>query len=136
MASRTGRPLSGRRSRGTGKTARSPKRVGAGSALEDCLAEQIRLMQLPPPVRQAKLVPGRRFAFDFSWPRQKLAVEVNGGTMMMLPSHVGAGYERDCEKAAEALIAGYRVLHVTSAHVRRGQALTWIVKLLGPVSEH
>jgi len=130
-ANRVAPRSSGRKSRASGKTARSPKKAGNGSVLEDLLAEQIRLMELPIPERQAKLVPGRKFAFDFSWPRQKLAVEVQGGTWVKGAHSSGAGIERDCEKAALALLAGYRTLAVTGGQVRSGQALTWIVGLLG-----
>jgi very-short-patch-repair endonuclease len=103
--------------------------------LEDLLAEQIRLMQLPAPERQAKLIPGRRFVHDFCWPRQKLAVEVQGGTWTLGAHSSGAGIERDCEKAALALLAGYRTLAVTGGQVRSGQALTWIHALLETTGE-
>ena len=99
------------------------------------MAEQIRLMQLPPPVRQAQLVPGRKFAHDFYWPRQKLAVEVNGGTWTKGAHSSGAGIERDYEKNALALQEGVKTLFVSGQQVRSGQALLWIGKLLGPVSE-
>jgi hypothetical protein len=92
-------------------------------------------MQLPPPERQAKLVPGRRFVHDFYWPRQRLAVEVNGGTWRPGAHSSGAGIERDYEKNALALHEGVRTLFVTGGQVRGGQALTWLVALLGPTGE-
>jgi len=131
-ANRVGSPSNGQRSRASGKTVRSPRKAGNGSALEDLLAEQIRLMQLPPPERQAKLVPGRKFAHDFYWPRQRLAVEVNGGTWRPGAHSSGAGIERDYEENALTLLEGVRTLFVSGQQVRSGEALTWIHALLGP----
>jgi hypothetical protein len=95
------------------------------------LAEQIRQAGLPSPERQAKLVPGRRFAFDFAWPDLKLAVEVQGGIFLPKGAHTsGAGVTRDCEKAALALLEGYRTLAVTGAMVRDGRAVAWLQRLI------
>ena len=136
MATQAGRRKSGQRSKAWRKTASSRKPASAGSALEDLLAEQIRLMALPIPERQAKLVPGRRFAHDFYWPRQRLAVEVNGGTWTKGAHSSGAGIERDYEKNALTLLEGVRTLFVSGRQVRSGQALTWLVALLGPTGSN
>jgi hypothetical protein len=86
---------------------------------------------LPLPERQAKLIPGRKFAFDFAWAEQRLAVEVQGGIFLPKGAHTsGPGVTRDCEKGALAMLAGYRPLSVTGEHVRSGRALAWIEALL------
>ena len=96
------------------------------------MADQIRLMQLPPPERQAKIVPGRKFAHDFCWPRQRLLVEVQGGTWGKGAHSSGLGIRRDYVKNALALQEGFRTLFVDGEQVRSGEALTWLVALLGP----
>ena len=83
------------------------------------------------PERQAALVPSRRFRFDLCWPAVRLAVEVQGGIFLPKGAHTsGKGVTRDCEKAALAMIEGWRVLPVTGGQVRSGLALKWIERLL------
>lgn len=68
---------------------------------------------LPAPVREHRAIPGRRFRFDFAWPEQRVAVELQGG-LWVKGRHVrGAGYERDCEKLALAQRLGWRVFYLT-----------------------
>ena len=109
----------------------SPKRVTAGSKLEDALAAQIKAAGLPEPQREVMLIPGRRYRFDFAWPIHRLSVEVQGGIFLPKGAHTsGVGVTRDCEKGALAMLAGYRPLSVTGEHVRSGRALAWIEALL------
>ena len=99
--------------------------------LEDALADQIRLAGLPSPERQAKLVPGRRFAFDLAWPAYRLSCEVQGGEWLPKGAHTsGSGLRRDCQKQALALLQGYRTLTVTGSMVRDGEALALVEALL------
>lgn len=74
--------------------------------------------------------PARRWRFDFAWPAHMLAVEVDGGTYSGGRHTRGAGYERDCEKANEAVLRGWRVLRVTTQQVDSGEALAWIERAL------
>lgn len=65
-----------------------------------------------------------------------LAVEVDGGGYVVAADGKGGrhsrgrGMESDCEKYAEAMKLGYRILRVTPKHVKSGQALAWIEDLL------
>lgn len=65
---------------------------------------------LPMPTMQHKFHPRRKWRFDFSWPAQKLAVELQGG------SFIGGGHNRpvqqqkDYEKQRAAVALGWRVL--------------------------
>lgn len=96
------------------------------SALEDAFAIQIRACRLPEPRREFKFHPLRKFRFDFAWPEKMLAVEVQGGHWSGGRHTRGAGFNADCEKGALALIAGYRVLHITSTHIKNGLAIRWL----------
>lgn len=99
--------------------------------VEDELLFQVRASGLSAPQQQGKIIPGRKFAFDFVWPDHKLAVEVQGGIWLPAGGHnTGTGIERDCEKLNLAVLAGWRVLHVTSGMVRSGQALAYIEEAL------
>jgi very-short-patch-repair endonuclease len=96
------------------------------SALEDDLVAQIRLVQLPAPEREVALIPGRRFRSDLCWRDRRLVCEVDGGTFISGRHARGPGITSDCEKQNLLVLAGWRVLRVTTVHVRNGLALTWI----------
>lgn len=89
-----------------------------------------RAMGLPEPVAEFRFHPTRRWRFDFAWPDLKLAVEIDGGAFMAGGGrHTrGAGYRADCEKLAEAAIAGWRVIRCLPEHVTKGEAAKWIAR--------
>lgn len=94
------------------------------------LDRQCQLAGLPVPVTEYKFLPDRRFRFDYCWPDRSFAVEEDGGVWTGGRHTRGAGVERDCEKYALAMLAGWRVLRVTTNQVKSGQALTWIERML------
>lgn len=112
------------------------QRFGAdllGSAPERALETHLKQAGLIGYVRECQFDPPRKWRFDFAWPEQKLAVEIEGGVFVSGRHSRGAGLTADCEKYAEALCLGWRVLRVTPAQVgmdRAGQALGWIERLL------
>lgn len=93
---------------------------------------QCRLSGLAVPVAEHRFHATRRWRFDWAFLDAKLAVEVEGGSF--LPGggrHTrGAGFVKDTEKYAEALILGWRVLRVTPQQISDGQAVTWVAKIL------
>lgn len=94
------------------------------------LDQQVQLVGLPKPVAEFRFHPTRRWRFDYAWPDRSIAVEVDGAVWTGGRHTRGAGVEKDCEKYAEALLAGWRVLRVTTGQVKSGQALTWVERLL------
>lgn len=101
---------------------------------EELFALQVRGSRvLPPPEKQVRFHPERGWRLDFAWPTLRLAVEIEG----LVPS-VGRdgkvrrgrhqtidGMTEDLVKYAEAMCLGWRVLRVSQAQVRSGQALEW-----------
>ena len=81
---------------------------------------------LPAPVEELRFHPRRLWRFDLAWPDRKLACEVDGAVWSGGRHTRGAGFTEDCNKFNEALLLGWRVLRVTSDHVRTGEAVTWI----------
>lgn len=71
--------------------------------------------------------------FDLAFVGERLAIEIDGGAFLAQGGrHTrGSGYRQDCEKLAEAVILGWRVLRVLPEHVTSGAALTWIERTLG-----
>lgn len=96
------------------------------SHLEERLALLLESAGLPTPEREYQFHPTRRWRFDFAWPAQKLAVEVEGGIWHQGRHTRGLGFQRDCVKYNEAALMGWRVLRVTEAQIDRGRAVSWI----------
>lgn len=103
---------------------------GSGSDLEETLAMYMRAVGIPEPLREYRFDPKRRWRADFAWPELMLLVEVEGGQWTNGRHTRGAGFEADCEKYNEAALFGWRVLRVTSTHIKTGEALAWIVRAL------
>jgi very-short-patch-repair endonuclease len=101
------------------------------SKLENKLAAHIRVAGLPAPEREYRFWPGRRFRFDFAWPEQMIAVEVEGGTWTRGRHNRGKGFESDCEKYNEAALQGWIVLRFTGAMVRDRRAIETVKRALG-----
>ncbi|WP_245693507.1 endonuclease domain-containing protein [Deferrisoma camini] len=111
-----------------GPTAR--RRLRMGSRAEEELAVQVQVAGLPEPEREFRFHPARKWRFDFSWPDRRLAVEVEGGVWTQGRHVRGQGFEADCEKYAEAVAMGWRVMRVTPRQIRDGRALDWITRAL------
>lgn len=91
---------------------------------------QIRVAGLPEPLREAMLIPGRRFRCDFSWPEHMLVAEVEGGIYTQGRHVRGGGYERDCRKYNRLTLLGWRVLRFTPSAVQSGEALRMIERAI------
>lgn len=94
----------------------------AGSRAEAEMALLIRALQLPAVEREFKFHETRRWRFDFAWPANKVAVEVDG---VLWGSAVGRhqrkeGFENDCEKLNAAVLAGWRVFRFTPTQIKAG----------------
>ncbi len=99
-------------------------------ALEAALALQLRCEQIHA-TPQHKFWPGRDWRFDFAIEPHKLAIEVQGGIWNNGAHARGSGISRDCEKAAHAVIAGWRVIPVTGNQIKSGKAIEWIRRAIG-----
>lgn len=81
-------------------------------------------------VREKMLIPGRRFRFDFLFPRHWLVAEIEGGTWSGGRHTTGSGFHKDCEKYNLALEHGYRVLRFTSTMVSNRSALDQVARVV------
>ena len=104
------------------------------SELESELALFLRINEFPEWETEYKFHPKRRWRIDFAWPEQRVALEVQGGIHMAKSGHnTAAGITRDCEKANEAVVTGWKVLHVTREQIENGSAINWLRQILPPV---
>jgi len=74
----------------------------------------------------------RRFRFDFAWPAQKVAVEMEGGIWSRGRHVRGAGFARDCEKYNLATSLSWDVFRLTGDMLEQNpvDVLGMIVKAL------
>ena len=100
------------------------------SELEDIFAMQLDAVGLDGYVREYQAIPGRRFRFDFCWVKERLAVEINGGTYSRGAHARPLGIKRDYEKGNLAVQFGWRVLQFDADMVKSGQALEFTEKML------
>jgi very-short-patch-repair endonuclease len=77
------------------------------------VVKAIREAGLPAPVREHPFHPVRRWRFDFAWPEQKLALEVDGTGR----HNTVAGMANDNEKINEAQIMGWTVIRANAKNV-------------------
>lgn len=92
------------------------------SVHEETFALHARILPVAP-VREHRFHPTRKWRFDFAFPDQKLAVEVEGGIFTGGRHTRGAGYRKDMEKYNAAAILGWRVLRFDGDIIKSGKAI-------------
>ena len=100
------------------------------SPLEAEMALQIRAAGLPVPVREHRFHPSRRWRFDFAYPDEKIAIEIEGGVWIGGRHTRGSGFTSDCEKYNEAARLGWRVFRLTGEMIRNGYGLRLLESVL------
>lgn len=94
----------------------------AKSKLELQLAQELELEGIDGFEREFRFHETRRWRFDFAWPTEKIACEVNGGIFKQGRHSRGAGQESDYEKLNAATAAGWFVFQFGPSQVRSGLA--------------
>ncbi len=76
----------------------------------------------------------RRWRFDFAWPDQMVALEVEGGVWKgKFGGHTsGKGFTKDCDKYNTATAMGWRVFRITNVHVKEVNFTDWLWAALKP----
>jgi hypothetical protein len=93
------------------------------SDLADALAEQIRMVGLPEPVREHRFHETRKWRFDLAWPDRMVALECEGGLYTQGRHLRPGGFLGDLEKYNNATALGWAVYRVTAAMIADGTAL-------------
>ena len=107
--------------------------LGKVSLLEELLNAQLMGKNAPTFEREFIFCNGRRFRFDFAWPEFMVAVEVEGGIWTSSRHTTPQGFEKDIEKYNIATKMGWRVYRFSGSMVSNGQALDFILDVLGVV---
>lgn len=104
------------------------------SYLERIALQLIKDAGLPEPIQEFKFCEGRGWRFDFCWPSQSVAIEVDGAIWTKGRHTYGKGYIEDCNKFNEAVLDGWIVLRVTKYHLVSGEAIVWLKRALSEVN--
>jgi very-short-patch-repair endonuclease len=98
----------------------------------DELYFQIKTVGLTGWNREYRFHPTRKWRVDLVHCGFRVAVEVEGfGVRGTGGRHQRiSGFSNDCEKYAELAIAGWRLIRVTTKHVKSGVALQWIERAI------
>jgi len=102
----------------------------SASELENAFAMQLDAVGLDGYVREYQAIPGRRFRFDFCWVKERLAVEIQGGTYSRGAHARPLGIKRDYEKGNLAVLNDWRVLSFDTKQVKSGAALEVVEQFL------
>jgi very-short-patch-repair endonuclease len=103
-----------------------PKALSKG---EELFALHCKVHKLNPE-REFKFHETRKWRFDFAFPSEKLAIEVEGGTWTNGRHSRGGGLEADCVKYNTAVLAGFHVLRFTTRMVESGLAINTVLEFL------
>jgi len=103
------------------------------SKLEELLALHLRAEKIEF-VREATLIPGRKFRVDF-FIKPDITVDCEGAVWVKGGHSTGIGITRDCVKANLLILAGYRPFRVTAQHIESGEAIGWVKEALNALQE-
>ena len=108
----------------TGSHRRPAVRVRGARAGAVSFPLACRAIGQPEPVPEYRFHPTRRWRFDWCWPNERLALEVQGGLFVQGRHSRGAALLKEHEKLNAAAALGFRVLFVTPKQIANGEALT------------
>ena len=69
---------------------------------------------------------------DFAWPKDRVALEAEGGTWKNGRHNRGEGFANDCEKYNTAILKGWRVYRFTTDMINDGQAFKMLERIFPP----
>lgn len=96
------------------------------SALEEIFACHLKAYHCPEPQREYEFHPTRKWRFDFAWPEEMIAVEVEGWGRHQKRD----GFEADIEKYNTAVYCGWALYRFNGKMVRDGRAIDFMRTVL------
>jgi hypothetical protein len=96
------------------------QQAALGSDLERAFDTYLRQFAptAPAPEKEVLFAPPRKWRFDRCWPRERVSVELEGGTWKRSRHTSGSGYSADCSKYNAAILEGWILLRFTTDMLR------------------
>lgn len=85
---------------------------------------------LPRPLPEYRFDPSRKWRFDYAWPKDRVALEVDGAVWVQGRHTRGSGYVKDMEKFNAAAALGWQVLKVQPKELLTMKTIELIRKTL------
>lgn len=85
---------------------------------------------LPPVEREYRFALPRKWRFDYAWPAQKIALEIEGGVWIQGRHTRGKGFLEDMNKYNEAGFLGWRVFRATPEQLKERTILNRLALIL------
>jgi very-short-patch-repair endonuclease len=86
---------------------------------------------MPAPVTEFVFHPTRKWRFDYAWPAEKIALEVEGGVWTGGRHTRGSGFVKDMDKYNAAACLGWRVIRVVPSQLMSQNTAGLIGQCLG-----
>ncbi len=78
---------------------------------------------IPQPEAECRFHPQRKWRFDYCWPKQKIALEIEGGHWKIGRHQRPYGFQEDCIKYSWAAVLGWTVIRATTDMLKSGDAV-------------
>lgn len=82
------------------------------------------------PYSEYKFHPDRKWRFDYCFPNQKLAIEIEGGVWIKGRHTRGSGFVKDMEKYNNAAVLGYRLLRFQPNDLTKKETINTIYDII------
>lgn len=82
------------------------------------------------PKPEVQFHPTRKWRFDYAWPDQKIALEVEGGAFIGGRHTSGAGFIQDMEKYNAAGVLGWRIFKVVPKELCRTATIDLLKQII------
>src|SRR5262245_38966906 len=82
------------------------------------------------PEPEYRFDPERKWRFDWAWPLNLIAMEIEGGAWIQGRHNRGSGFLRDMEKYNRAACLGWRVLRCTPQQFASGEILADVAEAI------
>ena len=92
--------------------------------------EECQKRNLPPPEREVRFHPTRRWRFDLAWLMQSVALEVEGGAFYGHGHRSVGKFLREMEKYNEAQMEGWIVIRCTTRDMENGAVFKLLERVL------
>jgi hypothetical protein len=109
---------------GKARKLKGPTKPGPDPFIAACVAAGIE-----EPTPEYAFHPTRKWRADYAFAEMDVLLEIEGGAFVGGRHTYGAGFEKDCEKYAEALCLGWFVLRVTPRMVKDGRVFDWLLRI-------